>query len=259
MGVTAPAVSRDSIVRIATYNVHKCRGMDRRVLPDRIAGILRELNADVIALQEVISVDDGAGPTGAEALPERDQPRFIADVLGGYQCYFGENRRIRGAPYGNAILSRLPVRFTRNYDLSSGIRERRGCLRADVEVGGTSLHIFNVHLGTGFIERRRQARLLLSDSILRRVDLQGPSVVVGDFNEWTKGLATRLMATHYDSIDMRLFGGGTRTYPGMFPVFHLDHFYFDRRLQLKDFQLCRSRACLVASDHLPMVADFRLP
>jgi endonuclease/exonuclease/phosphatase family metal-dependent hydrolase len=249
-------VSRDSTVRIATYNVHKCRGMDRRVRPDRIAGILRELNADVIALQEVIGADDSGGH---ESPPERNQSRYIADRLDGYCCYFGKNRRIRGAPYGNAILSRLPVRFTRNYDLSSGIRERRGCLRADVEVGDSSLHIFNVHLGTGFIERRRQARLLLSDSILRRVDLQGPSVVVGDFNEWTKGLATRLMATHYDSIDMRLFGSGTRTYPGMFPVFHLDHFYFDRRLQLKDFQLCRSRACLVASDHLPMVADFRLP
>jgi endonuclease/exonuclease/phosphatase family metal-dependent hydrolase len=224
--------------------------MDRRVRPERIARILRELNADVIALQEVIS--------SADAQRERNQPRFIADELGGYSCHFGENRRIRGAPYGNAILSRLPVRFTRNYDLSSGSRERRGCLRADIEVGGNSLHIFNVHLGTGFIERRRQARLLLSDSILRRVDLEGPSVVVGDFNEWTYGLATRLMATHYDSVDLRLFGGKTRTYPGMFPVFHLDHFYFDRRLQLKDFRLFRTRESLVASDHLPMVADFRL-
>jgi endonuclease/exonuclease/phosphatase family metal-dependent hydrolase len=244
-------VSKKPIIRIASYNVHKCRGLDRRVRPDRIARILGQLNADVIAVQEVI----GASAKASDI----NQARFLADALAGYTCHFGENRRIRDAAYGNAILSRLPVRFSRNYDLSCRAREHRGCLRVDVEAPpGVVLHVFNVHLGTGFMERRRQARMLISDTILRRIDLEGPSVVVGDFNEWTRGLASRLMSQHYEGVDLHLFLRRTRTYPGVIPFLHLDHFYFDRRLELERFELYRTRESLVASDHLPIVADFRL-
>lgn len=238
-------------IRIVTYNVHKCRGLDRRVLPERIAEVLRPLNADVIALQEVIG-----GPGPAEAC---GQAGLIANALGGYFCYFGENRRHQGAPYGNAILSRLPARFWQNYDLTWRGCERRGCLRVDTDAWtGMPLHVFNVHLGTGFVERRAQTRILLSDRILRRTDLQGPSVVVGDFNEWTRGLASRLMSTHYQSIDVKLHSGRRGSYPGIFPILHLDHFYFDHRLALKRFRLCRSVSAIIASDHLPLAADFVL-
>jgi endonuclease/exonuclease/phosphatase family metal-dependent hydrolase len=250
MGIRTAAVNAAARIRIATYNVHKCRGLDRQVRPERIVRVLRELDADVIALQEVVAGRDGSAET--------NQPEFIAEMLGGYECHFGENRQIAGAPYGNAILSRIPVRRARNYDLTRQGRERRGCLRADVEAGGRVLHVFNVHLGTSFFERRYQARRLLSDSILRGIDLEGPSVVVGDFNEWTRGLASRLMSDHYDSVDLRLFTGRRRSYPGWLPVLHLDHFYFDRRLRLKKFQLQRTRESVIASDHLPMVAEFEV-
>jgi endonuclease/exonuclease/phosphatase family metal-dependent hydrolase len=241
-------VSTPVRIRIASYNAHKCRGLDRRVRPERIAGVLRELDADLIALQEVIA-RPGAGA-------EANQPKFIAETLGGYSCHFGGNREIGGAPYGNAVLSRLPVRRARNYDLTRQGRERRGCLRVDVELGGRALHLFNVHLGTSFFERRHQARRLLSDAVLRAADLEGPSVVVGDFNEWTRGLASRLMAEHYDSVDLRLLTGRRRSYPGVMPLLHLDHFYFDRRLKLQSFALHRTRRSLIASDHLPIVAEF---
>jgi endonuclease/exonuclease/phosphatase family metal-dependent hydrolase len=238
-------------IRIVTYNVHKCRGLDRRVLPQRIAGVLQPLNADVIALQEVIG-----GATPAERF---GQAGLIAHALGDYTCYFGENRRHRDAPYGNAVLTRLPARFRNNYDLTWRGRERRGCLRVDIDAWpGMPLHVFNVHLGTGFLERRAQARVLLSDAVLRRIDLQGPSVVVGDFNEWTRGLASRLMSTHYDSVDLKLQTGKRGSYPGVLPVLHLDHFYFDQRLALKSFRLCRTLQAIIASDHLPLAADFVL-
>lgn len=248
MGLRTAAVRRQ--VRIVTYNIHKCRGLDRRVRPARIAAILGELDADVIALQEVIGAGEGSRGQAAE---------IAASLPSAYSVHFGENRRLHGAAYGNAVFSRLPVRFAKNYDLTWARRERRGCLRLDVEPWpGVLLHIFNVHLGTGFLERRHQARMLLSDSLLRRIDLQGPSVVVGDFNEWTHGLASRLMRTHYRSVDLARYLGRTRTYPGLAPFLHLDHFYFDERLGLERFQLCRTRQALVASDHLPLVADFSL-
>lgn len=235
--------------RIVTYNVHKCRGMDRRVRPERIALVLRETKADIIALQEVLNVE------GRER--ERHQARFIAAELG-MHYHVGENRRLDGGAYGNVILSRFPLRSVHNYDITWRGRERRGCLRADVQPDeGRSLHVFNVHLGTAFLERRHQARQLIGGGILKQPELDGARVVLGDFNEWTHGLASRLLAEHFESADIRHHLRRGRTYPGLLPFMHLDHIYHDHRLALERLTLHRSRASLVASDHLPLVADFK--
>lgn len=237
--------------RIVTYNVHKCRGMDRRVRPERVVEVLRETGADVVALQEVLSVEG--------ASRELDQARFIADELG-MDYRLGENRQLNGGAYGNVILTRLPLETVRNYDITWRGRERRGCLRADVQVemGGAKnlLHIFNVHLGTAFIERRHQGRKLVGEEILGDENLSGARVVLGDFNEWTHGLASRLMGQHLKSADIREHLKKARTYPGVLPFLHLDHIYYDRKLELVNLSLHRSRTALIASDHLPLVADF---
>jgi endonuclease/exonuclease/phosphatase family metal-dependent hydrolase len=241
-------VSQRESIRIATYNIHKCRGMDRRVLPERIAEVIRELNADVVALQEVVSVPDVS--------PHEDQPRFLAQQLG-YDYRFGENRQHGLGAYGNAVLSRLPIDASENYDLTWRGRERRGAFRCDVGLGGAVVHLFNVHLGTAFFERRHQGRLLTSN-IIRRDGITGPRIVVGDFNEWTKGLASVLMSGEFQSVDARLLARFGRTYPGVLPVLHLDHFYFDRCFRLVSARLHRSKLALVASDHLPVVAELAL-
>jgi endonuclease/exonuclease/phosphatase family metal-dependent hydrolase len=237
--------------RIVTYNVHKCRGLDRRVRPERIVAVLRETCADVIALQEVLSVEGAAR--------ERDQARFIAEELG-MDYRVGENRRLDGGAYGNVILSRRPLGTVHNYDITWRGRERRGCLRADVLLdagdGSSLLHIFNIHLGTAFIERRHQGRKLVGGEILNDVNLSGGRVVLGDFNEWTHGLASRLLAEHFKSADIRQHLKRARTYPGLLPLLHLDHIYYDSKLELKTLALHRSRNALIASDHLPLVADF---
>jgi endonuclease/exonuclease/phosphatase family metal-dependent hydrolase len=238
-----------SSIRIVTYNIHKCRGMDRQVRPERIARVLRELDADVIALQEVIAEEHGSA--------EQNQAQFIADVLGGYGVHFGEARLHLGAPYGNAILSRVPVVKTQTYDLTRHGRERRGCLRVDIQCGRQLLHVFDVHLGTSFFERRHQGRRMISTDVLGSSELNAPTIVVGDFNEWTRGLATRLMSTRYSSVEARLHLQRRKTYPGFMPVLHLDHFYFDERLELVKAKLVRTKMALVASDHLPIVAEFK--
>jgi len=66
-------------------------------------------------------------------------------------------------------------------------------------------HLFNVHLGTSFIERRHQARQLLSERVLNRRECRGPRIIVGDFNEWTRGLASRLMGEVFEAVDPRTF------------------------------------------------------
>jgi endonuclease/exonuclease/phosphatase family metal-dependent hydrolase len=237
-------------IRAATYNVHKCRGIDRRIRPDRIVKVIRQLDADVIAIQEILNVNSDE--------PELGQARYLAENLVGYQWCFGENRILRGGPYGNMTLSRHPIRFCHNYDVTWKKRERRGCLRTDISAGPVPVHVFNVHLGTGFLERRQQARRLLSADILHHEELRGPKIVAGDFNEWTRGLASRLMGSAFQDIDLRKFLRYRRTYPGVVPFLHLDHIYFDNRLHLQKFHLHRSREALIASDHLPIVADFSI-
>ena len=175
-------------LRVVTYNVHKCRGMDGRMNAVRIASVLEEIGPDIIALQEVLG----------------HQAEAISRELG-MPYALGENRRHRGSAYGNVVLTRLPIRQTRNYDLSVRGREERGCLRADISVnGGTLLHIFNVHLGTSLLERREQGRKLIAPELLMHSDLRAPRIVLGDFNEWTTGLATRLLRSHLESADIRV-------------------------------------------------------
>jgi len=213
--------------------------------------VLHELNADILALQEVLSI-----PRRSR---EENQALFISDELG-LEYAVGENRHLRGGSYGNVILSRFPIRIMHNYDLSISGYEERGCLRADIEFGERRLlHIFNVHLGTAYMERRHQGRKLLTCELLNDIEFAAPRIVLGDFNEWTRGLATRLLSAHLESADVRKHLRRTRTYPGVMPLWHLDHVYYDPVLHLERLVLHRSRRALVASDHLPLMAEFRVP
>ncbi len=236
--------------RVATYNTHKCRGMDGRIRPHRVAEVLRELDADVIALQEVVSLTGGKR--------EQNQAQYLADAVG-FEFRIGETRKLRGAAYGNVVLSRFPVKQVEVYELPAARREPRGCIRCDLEIAqGKLVHVFNVHLGTGYLERRRQAQMLMSREILGSPQLKHPRLVVGDFNEWTRGLVSRMLQQAFESVDIELHLRRKRTYPGVLPIMHLDHMYFDRELALEEFLLHRSRMALMASDHLPLLAEFRL-
>lgn len=238
-------------LRLATYNIHKARGLDGRVRPDRIVHVLRELDADVIALQEVVSRHTHCS--------QDHQARYIADALG-FHMQVGENRLHNGGAYGNVLLSRFPIHHAHNYDISIARREPRGCLRSDLRLeNGALVHLFNLHLGTSFFERRRQARKLFREEILHGANLRGNRIVLGDLNEWTSGLASRMLRRHFRRAEIRKRRIVRRSYPGIFPVLNLDHIYFDHSLQLRQVMLHRTRTALLASDHLPLVAEFTVP
>jgi endonuclease/exonuclease/phosphatase family metal-dependent hydrolase len=232
-------------LRIVTYNVHRCRGMDRRTRPDRVAAVLRDVGADIIALQEVI----GAGPHGQSHIEE------IGAALG-MGWVMSWVRHLRGHQFGNAVLSRFPIMHHGQYDLSWKSCEQRCLQRVDVDVHGKRLHVYNVHLGTAILERRYQARRLATLVADRHVS--GPKIVLGDFNEWMRGLTTTLLSAKLKSVDLGDFLKRRRTYPGLFPILHLDHIYYSGRLEIADVSLPRTRLSLVASDHLPLVADIRI-
>jgi endonuclease/exonuclease/phosphatase family metal-dependent hydrolase len=244
--VSEPKASSHVDIRIATYNVHRCRGMDRRTSPQRIAEVLREIDADVIALQEVI----GAGPAGA------GQAEEIGAALG-MGWVMTAVRQLRRHLFGNVILSRFPITDHSQYDLSWRTCEARACQRADLDLEhGRVLHVYNVHLGTAVLERRYQAPRLASYVHDRRV--RGPKIILGDFNEWMRGLATKTLSSLFESIDIHAHLQRRRTYPGLFPMVHLDHIYYEGEVDVRSVELPRHRKALIASDHLPLVANLRI-
>jgi endonuclease/exonuclease/phosphatase family metal-dependent hydrolase len=232
-------------LRIVTYNIHRCRGMDRRTRPDRVADVLRDVDADVIALQEVV----GAGPHGGSQIEE------IGAALG-MGWVMAPTRHLRSHLFGNVVLSRHPIKHHSQYDLSYKTCEQRCMQRVDVEIGDRTLHVYNVHLGTAILERRHQAQRLATMVADRHVT--GPKIVLGDFNEWMRGLTTTLLSTKLKSVDLGQYMTRRRTYPGLFPILHLDHIYYDGPLEIVHIELPRTRLSLVASDHLPLVADIRV-
>jgi endonuclease/exonuclease/phosphatase family metal-dependent hydrolase len=237
-----------SRLRVVTYNIHKCRGLDRRISPARILSVLKELDADILCLQEVVN---------APGTHLYDQAGEIERALPEYIHRFGANRPLHGGTYGNLTLSRLPIRTWQNHDLTSR-REERGVLQTDIELGPQLLHVFNVHLGTGFNERRRQARLLLGEKILANPQLTSPRLVVGDLNEWTRGLTTHLLRETFHTFSPRHTLRLPATFPGLLPLVTLDHCYYEAPLELLDSHLVRTPTALVASDHLPLIADFNI-
>ena len=114
--------------RVVTYNIHKCRGFDRRTSPERIISVLRELDAHVMCLQEVVNA-----PNYSLLF---DQSGRIARAFPDHIACFGANRDLRGGTYGNLTLSRFPVFAWKNFDITRK-REARGVLLKGNGVGET--------------------------------------------------------------------------------------------------------------------------
>jgi endonuclease/exonuclease/phosphatase family metal-dependent hydrolase len=239
-------LSRHVTLRVATYNIHRCRGLDRRTDPSRIADVVASLEADVVALQEVI----GPGPDGM------GQAEEIAAKLG-MTPVMAPVRLLRGRPFGNAIIGRFPVCAHHRHDLTWRGREARGVQRVDLQLDKGILHVYNVHLGTALLERRAQAVHLAR--ILDAPTTGEPCVMLGDFNEWLRGPATRVLTERLGSLDLRGFLlKRRRTYPGVLPFLHLDHIYYRGDVEIVAADLKRTRLALMASDHLPLIADLKI-
>jgi len=238
-------LSPRSTLRVATYNIHRCRGLDGRTRPDRIAAVLKSIDADVIALQEVI----GPGPTTGGHAEE------LGAMLG-MGWVMAPARQLRGHQFGNAVLSRLPISQHLEHDLSWKTCEARRMQRVDIAAPACTLHLYNVHLGTAILERRHQAQRLAA--IVSDRHTSGPKLVLGDFNEWMRGLATNLLSEKMHAVDLRNYLKRKRTYPGFLPILHLDHIYYAGKIEIVGVELPRTRLAMVASDHLPLVADVRI-
>ncbi len=235
-------------LRVVTYNIHKCVGLDRMRRPERIVKVLREIDADVIGLQEVVSIQ--------KKKIEADQVRYIAAALA-MEYHMRITRTYRGGVSGNMLLSRFPFLSARSFGLNRPDRKERACLHADLEVTkNLILHIYNAHFGISLRERKYQALNMMRELMLDLKRQKGTRILLGDFNDWTRRLPTRLFSSHFSGEDIMRKLPKRSTYPGILPFMHLDHIYYDMELVLEKVRLHRSRTALIASDHLPLVADF---
>ena len=232
-------------LRIVTYNVHKCRGLDGRTQPGRIASVLARLKPDVVALQEVIG-------SGSRA---RGQEEEIGDLLD-MKSVLAPARTFRGHRYGNAVLSRLPIQHHATHDLTEDGHEPRLLQRVDISLQGHRVHLYNVHLGTSQKERSRQAKKVVG--CLADPAVRGPKILLGDFNEWRKGPATRLLGESLRGLDLFPFLRWPRTYPALLPVFHIDRIYYHGWVEILAVKVLRSFSTFIASDHMPILAELQI-
>ena len=223
-------------IRLATYNIHRCVGADGRFSPDRIIGVIAELNADVVALQEVEH----------RAVGGRDLLDYLADALS-MKAVAGPTLLRGTCHYGNALLTRLPVRATERVDLSVHRHEPRGALNVELDWGSSRLQVVATHLGLWPAERRRQVRQLLALFEFGRADV---SVLLGDINEWLLwGRPLRWLRRHFADTQRP-----PATWPARLPLLALDRLWANPGAALSAIESHRSEAARRASDHLPLSA-----
>lgn len=228
-------------LRFASYNIHKAVGLDRRRDPERIMAVLREIDADVIALQEAdLRLGDRASVL----------PRTLIDDYPWRVVPVAKRPRSIGW-HGNALLVRRDMEILDSEALDLPTLEPRGAVCGDISVEGEELRVIGTHLDLSGLRRRDQVRSLLS--FVDRCRGDRPTVILGDFNQW--GRATGAMREFGE--DWQLLTPG-RSYPSRAPVAVLDRIATTRHWQCQDQRVHRSALATVASDHLPIVAELSL-
>jgi endonuclease/exonuclease/phosphatase family metal-dependent hydrolase len=242
----APAAAELHSLRVATYNIHGCVGLDWRYDPARIAAVLREIDADIFCLQEVAA-------RGSRD-PSDDEAAHLAEATG-RSVIIGTAVCGRRGRYVNAILTRFPPLATRAIDLAVRGCDPRGAIDVDLMVGDRILRVIASHFGLRAGERRLQANRLIA-ALGEQASRPGASadavVLVGDLNEW-RGRAGGVRA-----LDKCLGPSATpRTFPSWMPVLPLDRIYAFGPAMLRDVEVYRSPLARIASDHLPLVGSLR--
>jgi endonuclease/exonuclease/phosphatase family metal-dependent hydrolase len=234
--------STGSHLRLLTYNIHGCIGKGGRYNAGAIIQILKDVDADFVALQEVY-----------DEKPEDRQFLRALDSLKYQEVEYGITlmHDTRGA-YGNIFLSKWPLERVEKIDLSVTGCESRGAIRVLGRAHGVELDITSTHLGL-----RKSERIIQINQLMKAWDLPSSNpdpnhlfCLMGDLNEWapgTKGL--RLL----DTVLGRSIG--LRTFPAGFPAFCLDRIYVLPRNQVQKRFVLNNPHSRRASDHLPLVCD----
>jgi len=242
-------------LRVMTYNVHSCVGMDGRFAPERIARVIAQYAPDIVALQEL---DVGRMRTGGA-----DQAHLIANYLA-MDFHFHATVHIEEEKYGDAILTHLPMRLIKADKLPGlpgkpGL-EPRGALWTAIDVGGTEVQVINTHLGLWPAERRAQADALLSEAWLSHPDCTGPVLLCGDFNATPSSSVCQKLLGRLNDAQIELASHRPKkTFIGRYPVARIDHVFIDASINVGTIAVPSTVLTRTASDHLPLITDLFIP
>ena len=249
------AAAQADTLRVMTYNVHSCIGMDGKLDAERIARVIARANPDVVALQEL--------DVGRVRTRGMDQAHQIAHFLE-MEFHFHPALHVEEERYGDAILTHLPQRLVRTGTLP-GLAGRpqlepRGALWVAVELHGREIQVINTHLGLYPRERLAQVAALLGPEWLEHPDCREPVILCGDFNALPSSAVCRRLTTRLNDVQTEARHHRPRgTYSGRFPTVRIDHIYVSRGLEVSGIEVPASELARVASDHLPLLAEIRIP
>jgi endonuclease/exonuclease/phosphatase family metal-dependent hydrolase len=229
-------------LKVLSYNIHRGIGFNRRKKVDRIAAVLRTIQPDIVALQEV--------ENARAAAPDSEQLAYLAAQTG-MTPIPGPTLFKKEGDYGNAVLTRLPIREVRRHDISFSGREPRGLIDVELNPPLGSLRILTTHLGLKTDERRYQIDLLKSIILISQVK---PVLLMGDMNEWLpRGRVGRFFREHFGHSP------SPRTFPALLPIFPLDRILAAPGQALVHVEAVTSFQARIASDHLPVLATIEIP
>ena len=241
-----------SLLRIATYNIHKgVQGVGpvRRLEIHNIGHAVEQLDADIVCLQEVRKLHRREQRYFTR-WPELPQAEFLCPE--GYFPVYQTNATTRHGEHGNALLSRWPVVGHGHEDMSDHRFEQRGLLHVELQVNRQRVHVIVLHLGLIASSRVRQVEQL-GQFIAREIPRRAPLIVAGDLNDWGAKLRPAMNA-----LGLRDFiGERALTYPSRLPLAQLDYVY-SRGLKPVGLLVPRGRIWWRMSDHLPLIAEFKL-
>ena len=234
--------------RFVTYNIRKGKGASGRLdgSVDELGRALASHKLDVVLCQEVFH-----GRT--RGLSQSTQ---IAKMLG-LETYYEPNRRRRVGHHGNATFTRFPVAVVENHDISTNPLERRGVLYIGFELEGTTVHVFNAHLGLNQRQRLTQVRRI-GEIIAGKCGPDDPVVLAGDFNDWNRRLDNVIVQQlGFTNTFAHVKGKESLTWHSRRPVFNLDRVYV-RNLQARRAHRLHGAPWDVLSDHLPLWVELEL-
>lgn len=225
-----------TVLRVATYNIHGAVGTDGRYDPMRIVSVIRAIDPDILALQEV----DTRRPRHGGL----DQFELIAAETG-LTGVPGGNVRDHTGEFGNALFTRFRVGSSRRIDLSVDRREPRSALDIALETPWGEIRAVATHLGLRGAERRIQIDRLIGGL----GEAEGRTLLLGDLNEWLPGSNPRLRRLTGRFPE----GWYGRTWPSRRPIFALDRIYATPKPERAQSLVWRTEGARRASDHLPFV------
>jgi endonuclease/exonuclease/phosphatase family metal-dependent hydrolase len=226
------------MIKVASYNMHKGVGADRRCNPERIVDVLREIDADIIALQEA---DRRFGTR------ERVIPLHLLDEQTDWKPVAVGRRVASMGWHGNAILVRKAAEVTACDAIHLPALEPRGAVTADIRLAGSSIRVVGMHLDLSGLWRRKQAGAIIAHLAHRSPSC--PTVMMGDLNEWT----TAAGCLRDFGRDFRFAATGP-SFHARRPIGRLDRIMASTDLQIVDCGVHASPAARKASDHLPIWA-----